>query len=286
MPERLLAVVTGASSGMGAVFARKLAGRGYDLLLVARREDRLRKLAAEIISDCGGSVELLVVDLATDDGRDALAGRIRTALNFGLLVNNAGFGTMGMFQQADLEPAEQMHRLHVLATLALSHASLRNLAARSDHAGHTGVIAGKTGVIAGKTGIINVSSVAAFGQSPTGICYNATKAWMNSFTEGLAIELAAQGSPVKVQALCPGFTYSEFHDRLGMDRGRIPKSMWMTADFVVEESLRGFDRGALFVIPGWRYRLLVAFMKATPAWFMRRLSIFAAGRFRRAKTSS
>ena len=277
MPERLLAVVTGASSGMGAVFARKLAGRGYDLLLVARREDRLRKLAAEIISDCGGSVELLVVDLATDDGRDALAGRIRTALNFGLLVNNAGFGTMGMFQQADLEPAEQMHRLHVLATLALSHAALRNLAARSDHAGHTGVIAGKTG-------IINVSSVAAFGQSPTGICYNATKAWMNSFTEGLAIELAAQGSPVKVQALCPGFTYSEFHDRLGMDRGRIPKSMWMTADFVVEESLRGFDRGALFVIPGWRYRLLVAFMKTMPAWFMRRLSIFAARRFRRAKT--
>jgi short-subunit dehydrogenase len=270
MPERLLAVVTGASSGMGAVFARKLAARGYDLLLAARREDRLRKVAEEIISKYGASVELLVVDLATGDGRDTLAGLIRTAPNFGLLVNNAGFGTMGLFQQADLEPAEQMHRVHVLATLALSHAALRNLAARDDRSG--------------KTGIINVSSVAAFSQSPTGICYNATKAWMNSFTEGLAIELAAQGSPVKVQALCPGFTYSEFHDRLGMDRGRIPKSMWMTADFVVEESLRGFDRGALFVIPGWRYRLIVVFMKATPSWFMRRLSIFAASRFRRPKT--
>jgi len=271
MPERLLAVVTGASSGMGAVFARKLAARGYDLFLVARREDRLRKLADEIIGEYRVSVELLVVDLATDDGRETLAVRIRTALNFGLLVNNAGFGTMGLFQPTDLEPAERMHRLHVLATLALSHAALRNLAARPDHAG--------------RTGIINVSSVAAFGQSPTGICYNATKAWMNSFTEGLALELAAQGLPVKVQALCPGFTYSEFHDRLGMDRGRIPKSMWMTADFVVEESLRGFDRGALFVIPGWRYRLLVVFMKAMPAWFMRRLSIFAVRRFRRAKTS-
>ena len=271
MPERLLAVVTGASSGMGAVFARKLAARGYDLFLVARREDRLRKLAQEIIGEYRVSVELLVVDLATDDGRETLAVRIRTALNFGLLVNNAGFGTMGLFQPTDLEPAERMHRLHVLATLALSHAALRNLAARPDHAG--------------RTGIINVSSVAAFGQSPTGICYNATKAWMNSFTEGLALELAAQGLPVKVQALCPGFTYSEFHDRLGMDRGRIPKSMWMTADFVVEESLRGFDRGALFVIPGWRYRLLVVFMKAMPAWFMRRLSIFAVRRFRRAKTS-
>jgi short-subunit dehydrogenase len=279
MPERLLAVVTGASSGMGAMFARKLAARGYDLLLAARREDRLRKLAAELTSDYGVAVELLVVDLATDEGREALAGRIRTAPNFGLLVNNAGFGTMGMFQQADLEPAEQMHRLHVLATLALSHAALRTLAARPDHAG-------KTSVIAGKTGIINVSSVAAFGQSPTSICYNATKAWMNSFTEGLAIELAAQGSAIKVQALCPGFTYSEFHDRVGMDRGRIPKALWMSTDFVVGESLRGFDRGALFVIPGWRYRLLVAFMKATPSWIMRRITIFAAGRFRRAKTSS
>ena len=279
MPERLLAVVTGASSGMGAVFARKLAGRGYDLLLAARREDRLRKLAEDLTSEHGVAVELLVVDLATDEGCEALAGRIRTALNFGLLVNNAGFGTMGMFQQADLEPAERMHRLHVLATLVLSHAALRNLAARPDHAGNTGVIAGNTG-------IINVSSVAAFGQSPTSICYNATKAWMNSFTEGLAIELAAQGSAIKVQALCPGFTYSEFHDRVGMDRGRIPKALWMSADFVVEESLRGFDRGRLFVIPGWRYRLLVAFMKATPSSIMRRITIFAAGRFRRAKTSS
>src|ERR1700680_2985809 len=169
MPERLLAVVTGASSGMGAVFARKLAGRGYDLLLVARREDRLRKLAEELTSERGVAVELLVVDLATDEGREALAGRIRTSPNFGLLVNNAGFGTMEIFQQADLEPAERMHRLHVLATLVLSHAALRNLAARPDHAGNTG--------------IINVSSVAAFGQSPTSICYNATKAWMNSFTE-------------------------------------------------------------------------------------------------------
>src|SRR6202030_2793687 len=146
--------------------------------------------------------------------------------------------------------------------------------------------AGKAGVIAGNTGIINLSSVAAFGQSPTSICYNATKAWMNSFTEGLAIELAAQGSAIKVQALCPGFTYSEFHDRVGMDRGRIPKSLWMSADFVVEKSLRGFDRGDLVVIPGWRYRLLVGFLKTVPGSWMRRISILAVRRFRRAKTSS
>jgi uncharacterized protein len=270
MPERLLAVVTGASSGIGAVFARKLAARGYDLFLVARREDRLRMLAEEIAGEYGVSVETLVADLASDDGREGLAERIRTAPNLGVLVNNAGFGTMGMFQEADLEPQESMHRLHVLATLALSHAALKNLAARDDRSGGTG--------------IINVSSVAAFTQSPTSICYNATKAWVNSFTEGLAVELAAQGSPIKVQALCPGFTYSEFHDRLGVDRGPIPKSMWMTADFVVEESLRGFDRGELFVIPGWRYRLLVVFLKAAPGAWMRRISILAARRYRRPKT--
>ena len=270
--ERLLAVVTGASSGIGAVFARKLAGRGYDLLLAARREDRLQKLAEEISSQYGVSVETLVVDLAADGGRERLAERIRTAPNLGLLVNNAGFGAMGLFQQAELEPQEGMHRLHVLPTLALSHAALWNLAARPAHAG--------------RTGIINVSSVAAFLQSPTSVCYNATKAWMNSFTEGLAVELAAQGSPVKVQALCPGFTISEFHDRLGIDRGPIPKSLWMTADFVVEESLRGFDRGELFVIPGWRYRLLVLFLKAVPGSWMRRLSILAARRYRRPKIST
>jgi uncharacterized protein len=272
VPQRSLAVVTGASSGMGAVFARKLAARGYDLLLVARREDRLRKLAEEITSEYGVSAETLAVDLAADDGREALAGRIRAAPNLGLLVNNAGFGAMGLFQQADLDLQERMHRLHVLTPLALSHAALKNLAERPGPAG--------------RAGIINVSSVAAFLQSPTSVCYNATKAWMNSFTEGLAVELAAQGSPVKVQALCPGFTISEFHDRVGIDRGPIPKSLWMTADFVVEESLLGFDHGELFVIPGWRYRLLVVFLKAVPGSWMRRLSVLAARRYRRPKASA
>jgi len=270
MPERLLAVITGASSGIGAMFARKLAGRGYDLLVVARRQDRLRSLAEEITSECGVSVETLSADLATDEGREGLAERIRTAANFGVLVNNAGFGTMGMFQQAALEPEERMHRLHVLATLSLSHAALQNLAKRVDGSG--------------QTGIINVSSVAAFSQSPSNISYCATKTWISSFTEGLAIELRALGSPVKVQALCPGFTYSEFHDRLGIDRGPIHKPLWMTADFVVEESLRGFDQGKLFVIPGWRYRLLVVFLKATPGAVMRRISILLVRRYRRLKT--
>jgi short-subunit dehydrogenase len=106
---------------------------------------------------------------------------------------------------------------------------------------------------------------------------------MNIFTASLHAELEVQKSPVKVQALCPGFTLSEFHDTLGMDRSPIPLSMWMTADFVVSESLRGFDEGKLFVIPGWRYKLLVMFMKSVPGRALRRMSARGAGRYRKQK---
>ena len=179
MTNGLLAVVTGASSGIGEEFARQLAARGYDILLVARREDRLQALAAEIAAAQGVSVEAMAADLVTDEGRDRVAERIRGAAKLGLLVNNAGFGMRpGLFDQSSLDVQDQMHRLHVLTTLALSHAALENLAARPD--------------ADGRCGIINVSSVAGFEQAPTSVSYNATKAWMTSFTNGLAIELAAQ----------------------------------------------------------------------------------------------
>ena len=270
MPEKALAIVTGASSGIGEAFARQLAARGYDLLLVARREDRLRALAAEIADAHPVSVDIMAADLAADEPRARVAARIRAASNLRLLVNNAGFGVVGFFRQASLDEQDRMHRLHVLTTLALSHAALQNLTARADHGE--------------RTGIINVSSVASFGQSPTSVSYCATKAWMTSFTEGLAIELAAQASPVKVQALCPGFTYTEFHDRIGMDRKPIPKQLWMTADFVVAESLRGFDRSRLIVVPGWRYKISVAFIRAMPGSLMRRIAGVGARRYRKLKT--
>jgi short-subunit dehydrogenase len=269
MSDRLLAVVTGASSGIGEEFARQLAGRGYNLLLVARREDRLRALADEIAGVQGVSAEALPADLVTDEGRGRVAERIRNAPNFGLLVNNAGFGAVGLFHQADLDLQERMHRLHVLTTVALSHAALENLAARAD--------------ADGRCGIINVSSVAGFEQSPSNVSYCATKAWMTSFTNGLAIELAVAKSPVKVQALCPGFTYSEFHDRIAMDRSPIPKQLWLTAEFVVRESLKGFGRGQVIVIPGWRYKIIAGFMRAMPGALMRRISAGMAQRFRKPK---
>lgn len=269
MTEHLLALVTGASSGIGDEFARQLAARGYDLLLIARREGRLKALAGELAAAHHVAVETMAADLATDEDRAAVVERIRSARNFGLLVNNAGFGASGMFHKVDLDLQDRMHRLHVLTTLALSHAALENLMARPD--------------VDGRCGIINVSSVAGFEQAPTSVSYNATKAWMTSLTNGLAIELTVQQSPVNVQALCPGFTYSEFHDRMAVDRSPIPKQLWLDAGFVVAESLRAFDRGKVIVVPGWRYKIMVAFLRATPGAVMRRISAALGRRYRKTK---
>lgn len=263
----MLAVITGASSGLGTAFARKLAARGYDLLLIARREDRLRSIAREIGEQYHVRAEIFAADLTDDAALDGVAARIRAAADLGLLVNNAGFGSLGYFFEADPHAQDQMHRLHVLATMRLSQAALANLVPR-----------GQAG-----TGIINVSSVAAFAASPQSVSYGATKTWMNRFTEGVAMELEVKSSPVTMQALCPGFTLTEFHDVVHMDRSRIPTSLWMTADFVVDGSLRGFDRRTLFVVPGWRYKLIVWMLRLVPATLIRRGSIRTAQRFKQPK---
>src|SRR5580658_6964507 len=169
MPDRKLAAITGASAGIGAAFARKLAARGYNLLLIARREDRLRSIADELRALHRVQAEPLIADLTIDADRDRVAARILQAPDLALLVNNAGFGTMGYFWESDVAGQERMHRLHVLAVVSLTHAALANLVPR-----------GKTG-----TGVINVSSVAAFSSSPQNVSYHSTKAWMNAFTQSL-----------------------------------------------------------------------------------------------------
>jgi hypothetical protein len=262
-----LAAITGASAGIGTVFARKLAARGYDLLLIARREDRLRSLASELAESYRVAADFMTADLANDADLERVAARIQQEPRLRLLVNNAGFGTRGFFFEADVRGQEQMHRVHVLATMRLTHAALANMAPRN----------------AG--GVINVASVAGFAQSPGGVSYSATKAWMISFTEGLAMELAIKAPRVNMQALCPGFTLSEFHDVVGMDRSTIPSSLWMPADFVVERSLDGFDRGQLIVVPGWRYKLIVALLKLLPGPLLRRAAAMGARRIRKPRES-
>jgi uncharacterized protein len=236
-----VALVTGASSGIGEVYAGRLAARGYHVLLVARRRERLDRLASKL-----GSAETLQADLTVDAEVKRLAARIAAEPRFEFLVNNAGFGTMGMFHEADPAGQEAMHRVHVMATMRLTRAAL------------PGMVSRRTGAI------VNVSSVAAFFHNPLNVSYCATKAWMNTFTEGVYIELKAIGSPVRAQCLCPGFTYSEFHDVLGVDRRAIPKSLWTPPEEVVDTSLRMLESNRLIVIPGWRYRLAVQVQQLLP----------------------
>ena len=245
---RPLAVITGASSGIGMVFARRLA-RDYDLLLVARRKDRLEALAGELTAQCGCSAEVLQADLTSEPDLRTVEERLAADPRLALLVNNAGFGTRGLFWKVPLEDHVRMHRLHVDATYRLSHASLRGMVERN----------------AG--GIINVASVAAFVRRTGSTNYGATKAWIAIFTEALYLELKSIGSAVKVQALCPGYTWSEFHDVLNLDRKSIaPRWAWLSAERVVDDSLKGLSRGKLFVVPGWQYKAAVALLTTMPNW--------------------
>lgn len=249
MPEiKRLAVITGASAGLGALYARKLAAQGWDLLLVARRADRLTALAGELKSAFGADVQILNADLSLTEDVERVAAAIGGSGRVELLVNNAGFGTLGLYHQTDYARQVEMVNVHVLATMRLTRAALEAMIPRDRGA------------------VINVASVAGFARSVGNVSYCATKGWMNDFTEGLALELRKMGSAVQVQSLCPGFTYTEFHDVLGVDRGTVPRHLWMPADFVVEESLRGLRDGKLFVIPSWKYRWFVNVWTRLPLW--------------------
>jgi uncharacterized protein len=240
---RRMAMVTGASSGIGMAFARRLARDGFQLILAARRHDLLQHLAQEL-----GGAETLAADLTLEEDLARVEARIASAPELELLVNNAGFGSKGRLWEAPLDVQVRMHLLHVMATLRLTRAALAAMVPR------------------GRGGVINVSSVAAFGQSPGNVSYCATKAWMNSFTEGIDLELRGTGSPVRVQALCPGYTVTGFHDTMGVSRDGIPAWLWMRPEDVVDASLRGLERGQLFVVPGAAYKVVVMLEKLAPRW--------------------
>lgn len=235
------AVITGASAGIGEEFARQLAAAGFDLTLVARRADRLQALAGELSAAHGIRAEVWAADLTDEADVAALSQALAAADDLVLLVNNAGFGTRGEFIEVELERTVDMIRVHVLATVTLCRAVAPGMIARGGGA------------------IINVSSIAAFFPSAGGANYGATKAYLNAFSEALAAEL--RGSGVVVQALCPGFTTTEFHDvgdYQNFDRGQIPAPLWMPARDVVAESLAALSGQRVIVVPGAKYRAIVA----------------------------
>jgi hypothetical protein len=238
------ALITGASSGIGATFARHLASLGYDLVLVARREDRLRSLADELKPIHAVNVEVLVADLANPADVERIETQIARLDTLELLINNAGFGTTRPFAEVDVANHTAMIQVHVTASMRLCRAALPRMLTRQ------------------RGGIINVSSVTAFLRLPNRVNYCATKAYLTSFTEALAIEL--QGTGVRVQALCPNFTYTEFHDKpeyASFERTSIPRIFWSSTDEVVRVSLAALRRNQVICIPGWQNRLMVAVLR-------------------------
>lgn len=250
-----VALVTGASAGIGAEYARQLAAAGYALVLVARDTARLDRLADALRSAHGVEVEVLTADLASDDGLDRVVARIGAEPAIDVLVNNAGFGSKGTFARADPAGQEAMVRVHVLAVNRLTHALLPRLVARRAGA------------------IVTVSSVASYLTSPGNVNYCATKGYQRLFMEGLAREL--EGSGVYVQALCPGFTRTEFHERAALVMTGIPDALWLSATRVVAESLAAMRRRTpTTLVPSRRYRAIVAMLRLLPAslvgWASRR----------------
>jgi short-subunit dehydrogenase len=246
-----VALITGASSGLGAVFARQLAAQGYDLVLVARREERLAALAAELEQHYPISAELLVADLARPADVARVESRIAEIEGLDVLVNNAGFGTTGRFAEVDPAKTMDMIQVHVTTSVRLCRAALPGMLARRQGA------------------LINVASVAAFTPVPGNATYAATKGYLVTFSKALHAEVAETG--VKVQALCPGFTYTEFHDRpeLGsFKRSQIPAFMWMSAEDVVATSLKALERNQTICIPGFKYRLMAAVAQSPLASLM------------------
>lgn len=242
------ALVTGPTSGIGRSFAHQLADRGYDLVLVARDTTRLEEEAAALRTSYDVQVEVLPADLVDRVQLAAVEARLADRDRpIDLLVNNAGFGLKKRFLDNDVDEEQAMLDVLVTAVLRLSHAALKPMAERTSG------------------GIINVSSVASF--LPRGT-YGAAKAWVNSFSEWAAQEYGPQG--VTVTCLCPGFTKTEFHERMEVDRGSAPDFMWLDADELVATALSDHAKGKLWSIPGLQYKAIVAGARLVPTSLLQR----------------
>ena len=254
------ALVTGASSGIGRAVAVRLAAGGSDLVVVARRRDRLEELAQELSGAHGVKVEVLVADVTDPAQLATVEARLRSGTPpVDLLVNNAGLGAQGDFADIPLDWQDGQIRLNVLAPVRLSHAALGGMLSR------------------GRGGILNVSSIAGLQPMPHVATYAATKAYLSSFSHALHEEVRGQG--VVVTALLPGFTRTEFHEAAGMSRSVVPGPAWMSADAVARAGLRAVARGRAQCVPGLGYRVVGAVAAFTPWWLSRRIlaAVLASG---------
>lgn len=249
------ALITGASSGIGEMFADKLAADGTDLILVARSEDKLKAIAQRITKDHGADVEIIIADLGKPSPGAALAAEVaKRGYQVDLLVNNAGFGTVGSFHKQDAGREQGEIALNCAAVVDLAHAFLPSMLERNFG------------------GIINVASVAAFQPLPFMTVYAATKAFVLSFSHGLRGEYQSKG--ITVTALCPGPVDTPFFEATGSERLRstVPKGMMMTTDRVVADCLKAFKAGKAVCVPGTATKLMAVAGHLTPRGLLGKLT--------------
>ena len=246
------ALITGATSGIGLAFARTLARRGHDLVLVARDRERLDVVAAELRGH-RVEVEVLAADLADRSQMAMVEERLR-AKPVEILVNNAGFGVPQRFSTGDLDAEQQMLDVLVTAVMRLTHAALPGMVAR------------------GSGAVLNVSSVAGW---ITGGTYSAAKAWVTVFSESLSIELAGTG--VHVTAVCPGYTHTEFHQRASMEMDSVPEWMWLDTQDVVDRALVDVRKGRPVSVAGTQYKALSLAAQYLPRPLVRAIGSRRAG---------
>jgi short-subunit dehydrogenase len=252
MTKRPIALVTGASSGLGEGFARALAATGHDLVLVARTGSALEKLAADLAQSHGTQSEVVVADLADVAQRATVVGRIADGAPLDTVINNAGFGHYGSFYQLPLAGEVGQIEVNVVALVTLSHAALGVMVPRRS----------------GK--LLNVSSIGAFAPAPGGATYSATKAFVLSFTEALHDEVAKAG--VHVTALCPGFTRTDFQQRAGVKTTGLPDAAWADAATVVQAGLVALDHNHAVCVPGVINKFVAVSPRFGPRGLTRRIS--------------
>jgi short-subunit dehydrogenase len=223
------ALITGASSGIGAIYADRLARRGFDLILVARNRERLDALAQKLTNETGRSVEVVVADLGTKEGVARIENLLKTDASITALVNNAGIGAAAPLLSSDVDAMEKLITLNVTALTRLTYAAAPGFVAR------------------GRGTIVNISSIVAIGPEFLNGVYGGSKAFVLALTQSLHHELAGKG--VRVQAVLPGATATEFWDIAGVPVTHLPSETVMTAGDLVDAALAGLDMGELVTIP-------------------------------------
>lgn len=243
-----IAVITGATSGIGKEFANALATKGYDLIITGRRKNKLNKVAQGIELNTGVTVKAYIVDLTKEVEFSKFIIEIQKQDNIEYLVNNAGYGAEDSFTDGNYESQLDMLKVHVMSTMKLCHSVIKQM--KKNKKGY----------------IINVSSMAGFNTFPSSAMYCSTKAFLINFSQCLAMEVEKQN--ITVQVLCPGFTRTDFHSKLQMDDNMLKNKglvRWMSTKQVVDISLKNIHKNLkVIVIPGFSNKLLYFISKFVP----------------------